>query len=72
MSDVIRFNPDAYVCVHMLNHSEAVQVASNIVDEHVAKMYERAVIKNGGHVFKTCKAGVLIAALELIKEKASG
>lgn len=65
--NMIRFNADSWVCVHTLADSKTVNVASNIADEKCATMYANAVRKNGGHVFKICKTGVLIAALELIK-----
>lgn len=65
--EVKRFNAESWVCVHTLANSETVNVASNIADERVAEMYAKGVRSNGGHVFRICKTGVLIAALELIK-----
>ena len=64
-----RFDADAWVCVHLLPNSNVVQMTSDLAGEHVAAMYADSVRERGGHVFRICTAGVLIAALELIKSK---
>lgn len=69
MTQVIRFDPNAYVVVFICPHSDVLQVTSNIADEAVAKMYAERIANQGGHVIRYCKAGVLVAALELIKGK---
>lgn len=37
-SEVIRFDAESWVVVHLRPHSDVVQVTSNIADEEVAKM----------------------------------
>jgi len=44
-------------------------MTSNLADAEVAEMYADAIRKRGGHVFKAVPAGVLVAALELVKSK---
>lgn len=69
---LFRFDANAYVCVHCRPNSGVVQVTSNLADATVAKMYADSVRAIGGHVFATVQAGVLIAALQLIKEERRG
>lgn len=66
---VIRFDAESWVCVFLMPNSDVVAMTSNIVDETVAKMMADGIRERGGHVFQICKAGVLIAALQLIKSK---
>jgi len=47
-------------------------MCSNIADEHVAAMYCRQIELDGGHVFASVKAGVLVAALQKIKADKRG
>ena len=64
---VRRFDAESWVCVHCRPHSDVVQVTSNLADEDVADAYAAWITETNGHVFKVCKAGVLVAALKLIK-----
>lgn len=66
--NVVRFDAESWVCVHTLPNSETVSVCSNLADGDVAAKYADGIRKQGGHVFKICPAGVLVAALMLIKE----
>lgn len=68
--EYIRFDAESWVVVHLQSHSDVVQVTSNIADEEVAKTYCRLVEDNGGHVFASVKAGVLVAALMHIRPEA--
>lgn len=65
---VHRFNSESYCVVFTLANSDVVQVTSNVADEVVAKMIADSIRKQGGHIFATVKAGVLIAAMQLVKE----
>jgi hypothetical protein len=44
-------------------------MTSNIADASVAEIYVKSLRERGCHVFRALPAGVLIAALELIKTK---
>lgn len=68
--DVRRFDAESWVCVHCRPHSDVVQVTSNIADESTATLYADHLRAMGGHVFRCCKAGELVAATFLIKERA--
>lgn len=67
--DVRTFDSRSWVCVFCLRHSDVVQMTSSLADETVAKMYAKTIADNGGHVFRCCTAGELIAALYLIRTK---
>jgi hypothetical protein len=67
MSEVFRFDADSWICVHCRPNSDVVKVRSNIADEDAAIRYAEAVWAVGGYVFRVCKVGVLVAALQLIK-----
>jgi len=70
--NVFCFDGESYCVVFCLEHSDVVRMTSNIADENVASMIVDSIRKNGGHVFCSVKAGVLIAAIELIQEKRRG
>lgn len=65
-AQVRRFDAESWVCVHCRPSSDVVQVTSNIADEEAAEKYATAIKESGGFVFRICKAGVLVAALQLI------
>lgn len=65
-NEVRRFDAESWVCVHCRQNSDVVQVTSNIADEATAELYATAIKESGGFVFRICKAGVLVAALQLI------
>lgn len=67
--EYVRFDADSYCVVHLRPNSNVVQVMSNIADETCAKRYSRQVELDGGHVFAAVPAGVLIAALQLIRKE---
>lgn len=64
---VFRFDGESWCVVFCREHSDVVQVTSNISSEDIANRHANSLRILGGHVFRVCKAGVLIAALELIK-----
>ncbi len=64
---VVRFDAEAFCVVYCREHSDVVQMTSNLADRTVADMYASAIKERGGHVFKVASAGVLVAALMLIK-----
>jgi hypothetical protein len=64
---VRRFDAESWVMVFCLKNCDVVRMTSNIADEHCAEMYANAIKEDGGHVFRICKAGELVAALKLIK-----
>lgn len=66
-SNVFRFDAESYCVVYCRENSDVVQMTSNLADSEVAEMYADAIRKRGGHVFKSVPAGVLVAALELVK-----
>ena len=68
---VFRFDHESYVVVYCREHSDVVQMVSNLADQEVAEMYANNIRSRGGFVFQVCSAGVLIAALKLIKDKES-
>ena len=64
---VFRFDHEAYCVVFCRENSAVVQMTSNLADETVAQMYANGIRERGGHVFRAVPAGVLVAALELIR-----
>ena len=66
-NEVFRFDAESWCVVHCRLDSDVVQMTSNIADEVLANQHAQNVRLLGGHVFRVCKAGVLVAALELIK-----
>ena len=68
-NNVFKFDGDSYCVIYCREHSDVVQMTSNIADATVAEMYVKALQERGCHVFRALPAGVLIAALELIKKK---
>lgn len=64
---IVRFDGDSWCVIFCRPNSDVVQMTSNIADEVTAINYMRELRGHGYHVFKACPAGVLIAALELIK-----
>ena len=67
-STVFRFDAESYCLIYCREHSDVVQMTSNIADAEVAEMMADGIRKRGGHVFRAVPAGVLVAALELIKK----
>lgn len=65
--NVFRFDADSFVVVHCNENSGVVQMASNIADLTTAKMYAAGIRERGGHVFSVVPAGVLVAALKMVK-----
>lgn len=68
---VFKFDHESFCVVFCLENSAVVQMTSNIPDEALANRCAEMIRERGGHVFRVVSAGVLIAALELIKQKAS-
>ena len=66
---VFRFDHESYCVVCCRENSDVVQMVSNLADKTVAEMYADGIRNRGGHVFAVVSAGVLVAALELIKSK---
>lgn len=64
---VFRFDHEAYCVVCCRENSDVVQMVSNLADKTVADMYADGIRNRGGHVFAVVSAGVLVAALDLIK-----
>ena len=64
---VFRFDHDAYCVVCCRENSDVVQMVSNLADKAVADMYADGIRNRGGHVFAVVPAGVLVAALNLVK-----
>lgn len=70
-NEVRRFDAESWVCVHCRPNSDVVQVTSNLADEWCARSCAEAIEAMGGFVFTTCKAGVLVAATQLIRTKSN-
>lgn len=68
---VFRFDAESYCLIYCREHSDVVQVTSNIADAEVAEMMAYAIRKRGGHVIHSVPAGVLVAAIELVKSNQS-
>lgn len=68
---VFRFDHESYCVVCCRENSDVVQMVSNLADRSVADMYADGVRNRGGHVFAVVPAGVLVAALHLIKPEKS-
>ena len=66
---MFRFDAESWCVVFCLKRSYTVQMTSNIASESIAMAHARGITEGGGHVFRVCKAGVLVAALELIKNR---
>ena len=66
-TEFIRFDAESYCVIHLRPHSGVVQVTSNIADARCASMYAAQVELDGGHVFASIPAGVLIGALKLMQ-----
>lgn len=66
---VFRFDADSYCIVFCREHSSVVQMTSNIAHAEIAEMHADTIRNNGGHVLQVCSAGVLVAALKLIRNK---
>ena len=64
-----RFDGESYCVIFCREHSDVVQMTSNLGGKEVAEMMVDAMKKRGDHVFKAVPAGVLVAALELIVKK---
>ena len=69
MTQVFRFDGESWCVIFCRPNSDVVQMTSNIADETTAMNYIRELRVQGYHVFRAVPAGVLIAALELIKTK---
>ncbi len=67
---VFRFDGESWCVVFCRPNSDVVQMTSNIPDEECAISHVERLRADGYHVFRACPAGVLIAALELIKTPA--
>ena len=65
---VFRFDHETYCVVCCRENSDVVHVVSNLADKTVAEMYADGLRNRGGHVFAVVSAGVLIAALKLVKQ----
>jgi len=70
--EYIRFDAESWVVVCLFPHSNTVQMSSNLANEESANRYCRELELEGGHVFASVKAGVLIGALKLIKPAKRG
>ena len=68
-TEVRTFDAESWVMVFCAPNSDAVCMTSNIADEQCAKMHADSMRERGGFVFKTCKAGELVAALHLIQNR---
>ena len=64
---VVRFDGESWCVVFCLECSDVVQMTSNLSSEEIATVHAQIIRNRGGHIFRVCKAGVLVAALELIK-----
>lgn len=69
MSNVFRFDGESYCIIYCREHSDVVQMTGNVADAAVAAMMVEEMRKRGCHVFRAVPAGVLVAALELIKSE---
>lgn len=67
MTEVFRFDADSYCMVHCRPNSDVVQMTSNIANVEVAEMMAEELKNRGGYVFHCVPAGVLVAALEMVK-----
>lgn len=65
----IIFDAGAYCVIHLRPNSGVVQMMSNIADARCASMYAAQVENDGGHVFASVPAGVLLAALKQFMEE---
>lgn len=63
------FDAESYCIVHLRPNSGIVQMMSNIADRQCAQKYAQQIELDGGHVFALVPAGVLVAALQLIKKE---
>lgn len=63
-----RFDGESYCVVHCRPNSDVVQMTSNIADRELAIRIANEIRKQGGHVFRVAPAGVVVAALFLIKK----
>lgn len=68
MAQVYRFDADGWCVVYCREHSDVVQMTSNLADEEIANKYAQMIRDDGGHVFRVVRAGVLVAALDLIHD----
>lgn len=66
---VFKFDGESYCIIYCSENSDVVQMTSNVADAAVAAMMVEEMRKRGCHVFRAVPAGVLIAALELIKSE---
>lgn len=64
---VFRFDGESWCVIFCRPNSDVVQMTSNLGDEKCANQHVEHLRDAGYHVFRACPAGVLIAALELIK-----
>lgn len=69
MNQVFRFDAESYCLVHCMANCDVVRVTSNLASRAVAEQYAAAVRESGGHVFHVIPAGVLVAALHLVKDQ---
>ena len=63
------FDGESYCIVFCGSGSAVVQMTSNIADENLAMRMAHEMKLSGCHIFRVIKAGVLIAAMELIKNQ---
>lgn len=68
-STVFHFDADKYCLIYCGPHSGVVQMTGNISDAKFAEYMAETITRQGGHVFRAVPAGVLVAALELIKRQ---
>ena len=69
MSQVFNFNGESFCVVFCTSGSRDVRMwSARNVTEKQADTYAKRIRDDGGYVFRVCKTGVLVAALELIKE----
>jgi len=69
--NVFRFDRESFCVVFCRENSGVVQMTSNLPDKELAERCASMIRDRGGHVFSVVSAGVLIAALKLIKQKSS-
>lgn len=66
---VFRFDSNSYCIVFCAANSDVVQMTSNIATEELADRMVAEMRAGGCHVFHCVPAGILVAALHLIRAK---
>jgi hypothetical protein len=65
---VFKFENKSYCIIFCAANSDVVQMTSNIATKELAEKMRREMAQSGCHVFHCVPAGILIAALHLVKE----